>query len=210
MRPLVVACLAFSLATASQQAISQPDTRSAQQDAADGQFTEQLRAYDARFFAHDYTQALLIAQKLEPTVEGTGARAVAIALQASALLGLGRETEAKQLIARAERLAPNDPYPIRSLFLGGLVTAHSDVAADALDRLIALAPDVVRDLNWESVRYFLTHEPKGEEQRNDDRRIALARIGYGGDTEVGHWRAANAVNILVKRGDSASAVELLQ
>jgi tetratricopeptide (TPR) repeat protein len=37
----------------------------------------------------------------------------------------------------------------------------------------------------------------------------LAQIGYGGDTDVGHSCAANAVGILVKRGDFSAAGELL-
>jgi hypothetical protein len=215
MRTLVVAFVALSLASASQKSSGEPQSSASfAEDAAEAQadreFESQLDAYETQLFAQHYAEALAIAQNLKPPAGGTASQAFVAALQASALLGLKRETEAARLIAQSEQLAPNDPNPSRSLFIGGLITERSDVAADAFDRLIARAPDVVRELDVKTVRYFLNHEPKGAEKRNEDRRIALAQIGYGGDTEIGHWRAADAVDILVKRGDFSGAGELLQ
>jgi hypothetical protein len=167
-----------------------------------------LNAYEREMLGKRFEDALAIARKLRP-VNAEG-QALVDALQASALLGLNRESEARALIAKAEQLAPLSVDTSRAIFAASLLSDHPQVAADALDRMIARAPDVVRDLKWELVRYFLGHEPKDQETRNEDRRIALARIGYGGDTEVGHWRAADAVDILVKRSDFRGAAELLQ
>ena len=92
-------------------------------------------------------------------------------------------------------------------FLGPTLPIDFDIAADALDRLIARAPDRVRGISLALMGYFLRHEPKGQESRNDDRRVALARLGYGG--EEGDHLAADAVGILIKRADVAGASELL-
>ena len=164
-------------------------------------------AYDNAMFAGRFNEALATARKLQP--DNAEGQAFAAALEASALLGLNRESEARALIAKAEQLAPSSPDASRVVFIGALITKRPEFAADALDRMIARAPDLVRGLPWDSVRYFLGHEPKGQDTRNDDRRIALAQIGYGGDTDIGHWRATDAVNILVKRGNFSGAGELL-
>ena len=166
-----------------------------------------LKAYDNALSNKRFDEALATAKKLQP--DRPEGQAFAAALQASALLGLKRDAEARALLARAEQLAPHSAEPSRVLFIGALVTDRPEFAADALDRMIARAPDMVRDLDWDTVRYFLQKEPKGQDIRNEDRRIALARIGYGGETEIGHWRAADAVDILVKRSDFAGARELL-
>jgi tetratricopeptide (TPR) repeat protein len=167
-----------------------------------------LKAYDSAMFGKRFDEALAIARKFESA--GPEGQAYVAAMQASALVGLKRDSEARALVAKAKELAPSSPDSSRVMFLGGLLTDRPDVAADALDRMIAIAPDMVRELNWEWIRFFLGHEPKGQDSRNEDRRIALARIGYGGETEVGHWRAANAVDILVKRGDFSGAGEFLE
>lgn len=50
--------------------------------------------------------------------------------------------------------------------------------------------------------------PRVFEQQNEDRRIALARLGYGGSD--GDYLTVDAVRILLKRGDAAAASELLR
>jgi tetratricopeptide (TPR) repeat protein len=167
-----------------------------------------FKAYDSAMFGKRFDEALAIARKLQ--LEGSEGQAFTAAMQASAMLGLNRDAEARALIAKAEHLAPSSPDASRVLFFGALITDRPEFAADALDRMIARAPDMVRELNWQNLRYFLTHEPKDQQQRNDDRRVALARLGYGADAEQGGWLAAGAVDILVRRGDAAGAADLLQ
>ena len=130
-------------------------------------------------------------------------------MRATALLGLKRDKDARELIAEADQLAPQEPAIISTLFMGALAVNRVDIAADAFDRLIARAPDAVRSVDEELVWHFLRNEPKGEDKRNEDRRIALARLGYGGDSASGDYFTLRAVEILVKRGDTAASRELL-
>jgi len=167
-----------------------------------------LKIYDSAMFGERFDEALATARKLQPNnPEG---QAFVDGLQASALLGLNRDAEARALVDKAEQLAPSSAEPSRAIFMGALITKRPKFAADALDRMIARAPDMVRGLDQNWIGYFLNHEPDGQKTRNEDRRIALARIGYGGDTATGHWRAADAVGILVRRGDFSGASEFLQ
>lgn len=156
----------------------------------------------------NFADALKIASKFQP--DNPTGQAMVAGLRAAALIGLKRDAEAKAQIAEADRLDPQTPEPMRMMFFAGLVSNQMDVVADALDRLIARAPDTVREINIESVGYFLRNEPAGDPKRNDDRRIALAQIGYGGDTVDGHYIASGAVDILVRRGDFTAAEGLLR
>jgi hypothetical protein len=167
-----------------------------------------LRAYDNALASKRFDEALAITRKFQPDrVEG---QAFLAAMQASAMLGLHRNADAQALVQKAEQLSPSSAEPSRVLFVGALITNQAEFAADALDRMIARAPDMVRELDWAQMRYFLNHEPKDQQQRNDDRRVALARLGYGLNEEEGGWIAAGAVDILVRRGDAAAAGALLQ
>ena len=168
-----------------------------------------LSDYTSAMFDHRYDQALRSLDEIKVDSGNRNGRALLDAMRASAMLGLRRRAEADKLIAEAEQLAPDMPEPSSILLLGGLVTENIDIAADSLDRLIARFPDVVRELDWEQVRYLLQKEPKGQERGNEDRRIALARLGFGGDSERGHSMADNGVHLLVKRGDMSGAAELL-
>jgi len=165
--------------------------------------------YNDQIFALQFDKALTTAKQIKPDPENRDGTAIVFAMRASALLGLKRDKEAAKLIAEADRLAPQEPFVSQTLFIGGLLTDRTDVAADALDRLIARAPDQVHGIDRKTLSYFLRNEPKGQEVRNEDRRIALARLGYGGDADYGDYFTASAVEILVKRGDVAGASELL-
>lgn len=171
---------------------------------------QMVQNYYTDFFGHNFADALSDIKDLSPDATNGKGQAVVAAMRASALLGLKRETEANLLIAEIDRLSPNDPTARSTLFQGALLTDHFDVAADSIDELIARFPDAARSIDWDLIRYLLAHEPKGQDRRNEDRRVALARIGYGGDSMIGHWRAANAVRILADRGDEKGAGELLQ
>lgn len=136
-------------------------------------------------------------------------RSIIAVMQASAMIGLGREAEALKLVAEARRLQPTSPEPDRIFFVSALVMDRMDVAAEPLDRLIARFPDVVRELEWDYVRVFLRNEPEGADRKNEDRRIALAQMGFGGDTIRGNYMAENGVTLLMKRGDAEGARDLL-
>lgn len=178
--------------------------------AASQSTAEQMFAdYQNAMFAERFGDALSIATGIPVDQDNREGRALVDVMRASALLGLKRETEAQKLIAESDQLAPQTPEPSSVLFLGTLQAKRFDMAANTLDRMLARYPDAVRAIDWNLMRFFLANEPGGQQQRNEDRRVDLARIGYGGDTAIGHWRAVDAVNILIRRGDSASAGELL-
>lgn len=169
-----------------------------------------FQSYYRDLYAQKFDDALADIKDLSPDASNLHGQAILDAMRAAALLGLKRESQAERLIAEIDKFSPTDPTGRSILFEGSLLSDHFDIAADSIDMLIARFPDAARELDWNLVRYLLAHEPKGQEKRNEDRRVALARIGYGGDSGVGHWRAADAVAILAKRADTAAAGEILQ
>lgn len=168
-----------------------------------------IEDYYAALFDREYDRALQIAKRLKPEPSNVEGRALVTAMRANALLGLGSRAEADRLIAEIKQLGSKEPFPVTTLFIGGMVANKIDVAADAIDDLIARFPDVMREQNVEMVGFFLRDEPKGEVRRNEDRRIALARLGYGGDTENGHLLTHQAIKLLMKRGDVGGARNLI-
>jgi tetratricopeptide (TPR) repeat protein len=114
------------------------------------------------------------------------------------------------LIAQIDKLSPDDPTAQSALFQGALIVDNYDAAADSIDSLITHFPDSARTLDWDLVSFFLSHEPKGQDQRNEDRRVKLAQIGYQRDSIIGQWRTVDAVKILARRGDDKAAGELLK
>lgn len=206
MRPVQAPVLLLSLFLATAAA---PQTPAAPEDSAADQAEAVIQHYYRDFYAAKYADALADIAQLEPDESNPTGQAVVDAMRAAALLGLKRDADAQPLIKAIDTLSPTDPTARAALFDGAVLTHHWDVAADSIDSLIERAPDAVRDIDWDELSYFLDNEPKGEDVRNEDRRVALARIGYGGDTETGHWRAIQAVRILVGRGDFQGASELL-
>jgi hypothetical protein len=168
-----------------------------------------IRTYYEDLFAQRFNAALSDIKDLEADSSNTQGQAIIAAMRASALLGMKRETDAQLLIAQIDQLSPKDATARSVLFQGALLSENIDVAADSIDIMIARFPDATRDLDWDLVRDFLGRPPKGQDQRNKDRLVALARIGYGGDTEMGHGRARDAAYILADRGDFKGAGEFL-
>ena len=177
-------------------------------EVADADVEAIFRQYFHELYGRRFDQALALTAQLRPDADNPAGNAIVDGMRAAALLGLKRDSEAKKLIAEADRLAPEDPFPISTVFQGSLIADRFDFAADALDKLIARFPDVAREQDQQLVSYFLNHEVAGQEQRNEDRRVALARIGYGGALE-GDWIAARAIDILLERGNMAGASDLL-
>lgn len=166
--------------------------------------------YDAEFAAQRFDNALGVVDRLSRLADNDDARGGLAALRAAALIALRREAEAREQIARAHALAPNSPDPDLYLLNAGLFMDRYDVAADAIDRLIARFPDWVRELDVDQVFELLRNEDDRAKSRNEDRRVALAMLGFGGRVAVGDYFAKKAVEILVDRGDLSAASELLR
>lgn len=181
----------------------QPAHAQQAQDEAPSEFD----AYDQALRSKDYDSALRIASKLDlkDTNEGRGFRS---ALRGAALVGLKRDPEAQKEFAEAERLAPNEPTIAWLKLEAGMRADRIDLMNDAIDTMIARFPDQAREINQKAMWYILRQEPKDQVKRNEDRRIALARIGFGGAR--GDYLTQDAVGILLKRGDPANASDLLQ
>ena len=171
---------------------------------------EIFRRFDEALYSKRYADALRIADQIGVKRSNREGRAIVAALKAAALLGLKREAEAKRQIDEVRELSPAEPFSAETLFTAGLLVERFDVAGDALDVLIARFPDVAREQERDYVWLLLRNEPENQERRNEDRRIALARIGFGGDTPSADFAAADAISILMKRADTAAAAELLR
>lgn len=165
------------------------------------QYFEQL--YAARF-----DEALKSAGKIKLDDDNRQGRAILNTMKAAALIGLKRDAEAQRLFAEAEKLAPHSAALSRIAFDTTLATERFEIAAVYFDQMIARSPDLVREMRPEAVWHFLRNEPKDQKRRNDDRRVALAQLGYGG--EDGDFLAGRAIEILVARGDTAGAHDLLR
>lgn len=207
MLSIRVACLVLALLIVPCPSFAQTNpTDSAETTApADDRVDAFFEALDDRRF----DRALEVARTFDVDELTSDGRAMVYALQASALLGLKKDREARRLIEEIVRLRPSDGGADSTLFLGALMAERYDIAADTIDRMIARYPDVVRELDWSWVRAFYSNEPKDDVRRNEDRKIDLARIGLGGESERADHLSADAVEILVKRGDYAKASEML-
>jgi hypothetical protein len=200
-----VAALALIGASASSSAGgSAPTAIDAGADETETTFSQ----YYDLLYDRQFDKALTLTTQLHPDPDNKAGTAIVDGMRAAALIGLKRDSEANRLISDAERLAPQEPFPTTVVFEGSLIADRFQFAADALDRLIARFPDVAREQRFALVSYFLRNEPTDQEPRNEDRRVALARIGFGGSAS-GDWIAAGAVDILVRRGDLAGAGDLL-
>lgn len=210
MKPQRVGLIAFMFASAA--ALSAPSVASPTNEPI--AVTEQNPAerligeYFDHLYALRYAEALAVADQIPVDPDNAKGQAYIAGLRASALIGLKRDKDAHQQMDRAEQLAPGWAEPSRMVFIAGLIAKRFDISADMIDRLIAKGPETLSDLDADDVSFFLRNEPKGEDRRNDDRRVNLARAGFGGDSD-GDYFAARAVRILLKRGDTAGAAQLL-
>lgn len=183
------------------------ETENAEQGSAEDQTETLIRQYFEQLHDDRFKEALKTIDRIRVDEDNNEGKALLAAMRGSALSGLKRDAEAKRQFAEAERLDPNSAAVGKMALTTSLAVKRFDIAADYFDQLIARSPDIVREISPETVWYFLRNEPKGQEQRSEDRRVALARLGYGG--EEGDYLTGEAVEILVKRGDVAGANELL-
>jgi len=207
MRRFFASVLACSIAVAAAP-LSPASSQGTRDESANAE--DPGERYFQNLFAGRFDEALAAANAFPrdlPTVE---ARALVMAMRAGALLGLKRDSEAKRLVAEIERLKVHDPYPYALLFNAAMIAERYDIAADSFDILLARFPDAAREQEPDFVSYLLRNAPKDQERRNDDRRIALARIGFGGDTPTADWHAFNAIGLLLERGDVTAAQDLLR
>ena len=189
-------------------AFSQNEAEKIDRNSAEDEGEALLSRYFDQLYEGRFGDALKTLDRIPIGKDNSKGQAIIAAMRGAALSGLKRDSDAKRQFAEAERLAPHSAEITRIAFDTTLTAGRFDVAADYFDQLIARSPDVVRELDPETVWHFIRSEPKDQEQRNDDRRVALARLGYGG--EEGDYLTGEAVEILVKRGDLAGANELLR
>ena len=127
-------------------------------------------------------------------------------MRGAALLALKRKGEALKAFGEADRLNPREPLVSKLQLLAGLVAKDPDVGTQALDRMIARFPDEVRALEPRGVMWLMGN--LADKDRNEDRLIALVRLGYGGEAD-GDYLARQGIEILLARKDVAGATELL-
>jgi tetratricopeptide (TPR) repeat protein len=205
-RLLVSALLAVGLNVAASEPASSGEASDSQQQVVQAGQTL-LDKYQQELFSRHFAEALATVDKVNlKDLPGPEERAVVQAMRAAALMGLKRNGQADKLVAEVRATKARDPFATNMLFLGGLLTHRYDVAAGALDDFIARYPDILREQDRSYV--YLTLRKAPDDQRNDDRRINLARIGFGGDK--GDWLDSEAAGILLKRGDVDGAAELLK
>lgn len=178
--------------------------------AADNDGTAEFAAYQQALSTGQYKEALAIANRLKPEADQLEGRGFVAGMRGAALIGLKRADDARKQLDEAHRLSPQDPTPTLLSLVAALSTDQPVVGSDMFDRLVARFPDVVRTLESELVWHVLRTAPKTDATRNDDRRIALARLGWGGDLPAADWMALDAIKVLMKRKDTAGAAELLR
>jgi tetratricopeptide (TPR) repeat protein len=171
--------------------------------------SDPVEQYLAAMGRRDFKQAFALASKMD-LGESKRSRSNVLAFQGAALFGLKRRDEAIKRFEEADELWSADPFATRLEFFSSAATNNLDVARSALDRLIARYPDVVRELDFEMLRWFIREDSEAKTKEADDRLIALARIGYQGDNSHGDWLAYLAIKRLVKRGEGAEASDLLR
>lgn len=133
--------------------------------------------------------------------------AVLHALHGAALVGTNDIAGAGKAFDVSNKLNAEERFGDRMQFLAGLVRERHDQSSLALDKLLAVAPDLVRDLDVESVYTYLADTNGTPRSHLDDQRIALAKIGYGGLD--GTYLTLNAIRILLDRNQDGEAAELI-
>lgn len=184
-------------------AAAPPDAGQSQSD------PDQAERFFDHFYAKDYDAALKVADQLSLIADNPEGRGIVTAMRAAALLGLKRKAEAETLFAEAGRLAPQEPLIAGLQFEAALLSDDTALAGKTLDRMIARFPDYVRGLGQDTVYWVLREQQESDPSRNDDRRVALAQIGFGGEGR-GDYLAQEAIGVLLDRRDLAGATDLLR
>jgi len=152
------------------------------------------------------------AEEIVATIRNTAADRVvgeALASMMSSPIAAARkkDSEARRFLSNGEAALPNAPEILRVILPAYFIVERADFAGLIIDRMIALAPDVVRELPTEWV--YATLRNSGEPLETvEDRRVGLAELGFGG--HQGDYMTNAAIGILMKRGDVARATSLLR
>ena len=133
--------------------------------------------------------------------------AVLHGLRGAALVGTRDIAAATKAFDTSNRLNPAQRLGDRMQFLAGIVRGRHDLSSLALDSLLAAAPGLVRHLELRWVYAYFAHNRTTPRGRLDDQRIALAKIGFGGQDGVDI--TLKAIRILLARGQGAEALELV-
>lgn len=111
------------------------------------------------------------------------------------------------MLSKGEAALPNAPETLSIILPAYLFVARPDFAGLVIDRLIARAPDVLRELPPEWV--YATLRDSGEASETiENRRIGLAELGFGG--HEGDYMTSAAIGILMRRGEVERAKSLLR
>jgi tetratricopeptide (TPR) repeat protein len=117
-----------------------------------------------------------------------------------------KDSEARRLLSKGEAALPNTPETLSLILPAYFVVDRPDFAGLVIDRMIARAPDVARELPTEWV--YATLRDSGEAPETvENRRIGLAELGFGG--AQGDYMTTAAIGILMKRGEVERAKSLL-
>lgn len=183
------------------------EPKAAAEKAVDPQFE---RDFMAAIGDGKFEMANAMANSLRPAAEANPQLEPLVGyFKTLALIGLKPEAEARAAVQSANLDSWNDPYPFISLISVSMQVRKYGIALNALDRIIARFPDALRsDLNEDGVFFLLRKAPADEKIANEDRRIALARISYGGHDA--QFLRLQAARYLIERGEVADAVSIAQ
>jgi len=168
-----------------------------------------IARYMETFYRAEFADALKAAESLKVDPSNRQGLGMVTGMRAAALLGLKRKNQADRLYQEAIALNPQEPMTVHLRMMAALMIEDGPVALTAFDRLVARFPDEVRDIDPEIMWFVFQKEDSKDMSAKEDRRIALARLGYGGDT-YGDFITASAIRVLIRRGDISGATDLLR
>lgn len=132
---------------------------------------------------------------------------LAAMLQSPIAAARKKDADARRLLSQGEAALLEAPEILGVVLPAYLMVDRRDFAGMIIDRLIARAPDVARDLPPDWI-YASVRDSGESADIVDNRRVGLAEIGFGG--HQGDYLTATAIGTLMKRGDIAGATELLR
>lgn len=168
------------------------------------EFQRQVELYYQHLAARRFDQAEKVVRTLQTRArDGKGADALAAMMRSPIAAGRKKDADARRLLAQGEAALPDTPELLGLILPAYLIVDRRDFAGMIIDRLIARAPDVARDMPIEWVHQTLRDSGESPDAV-DNRRINLAEIGFGDHL------TATAIGILMKRGDVPRATALLR
>lgn len=169
----------------------------------------QFNAVIDSIFSRDYDRATRLLATLRQTMPDTkAARAVGLNLEALIAAGQGHEDEASARLAQSEQLLTDQADLVGMNYLGLLVSGRRKLTGAYFDHMISRYPDKVRELDNDYVRPLLREDKEEPTRVLENRKIALAQIGFGGaDSD---YIAEAAAGLLLARGDQAGAAALVR